>query len=123
MEYKFVKKNPVTGDYSVNYVEVNNMMKLLNRAVNTEAEYVAWVRDWKVEHSHIVGSIKTIKSVKDWLKYEQHDGEGAHGAQLTKLALRPFARALYQMRADQKARLKSGEIIRGARTVAAEAAA
>jgi hypothetical protein len=119
MESNFVKKNITTGEHTVDYVKVNDMMKLLNRAVNTEAEYRAWVRDWKVELKHVEGSIKMLKSVKDWLKFEKTDGASAHGVQLTKLRLRPFARALNEMRVDQKARLKSGEITREDRIVKA----
>jgi hypothetical protein len=108
MENKFLKANPVNDDLSINYVEVNNMMKTLSRAVATREEYFDWVKDWKIQHNGLVTAIKHLHSVKTVAKFDEGNGDKASSIQVTKLKLRPFARELYHMRAENKLLFKSG---------------
>jgi hypothetical protein len=108
MENIFVKTNPVNGNLSINYVEVNNMMKTLNRAVTTREEYFAWVKDWKIYHENLVSAIQGLRMVKQQEKFELGHSEAASIIHSTKLRLRPFAREMYRMRTERKAEFKSG---------------
>lgn len=109
MENIFVKVNPLNGDLSINYVEVNKMMKTLNRAIVSREDYFAWVKDWKINHENLVGAIKLLHNAKQNAKFVEGSGSKASKIHLTKLNLRPFARELYEMRKENKERFKSGE--------------
>lgn len=121
MKNEFVKEYTTSNGVklSINYVRVNEMMKSLHRVIATESDYVAWVRDWKKQHAGLVDAIQSFRKEKDDVKYsmlenEYRSLEHAHTASELnelKLKLRPFARSLYEMRAENKARLKAGEFV------------
>lgn len=109
MENIFVKTNPLNGDLSINYVEVNNMMKSLNRAIINREDYFNWVKEWKIRHENLVGAIQGLRSEKQHAKFELNQSKKASDIQIVKLSLRPFARELYKLRTENKDRFKAGE--------------
>jgi len=102
--------NEATGQ--INYGTIRQAYKSLARDINTLEEYSVWVREWKEWYKAITAAIRTYRSIKNDLKHGRIEKYGqiyspmtAHGY---KLALRPYARQMLELRAAQKERYKAG---------------
>jgi len=99
---------------NIEYGKVSEMMKLTNREITSVDEYIKWVREWRHYHHGLVNSIQTLRAMKIAIR----DGVMApvtaskindvNHAQGSKLNLRPFAKALHDLRVERKAKFKAG---------------
>lgn len=97
---------------SIDYGKVLEMRKTLNREITTVPEYIQWVREWRKLHESLVGSIQFLRVVKHEFRNGRRETESVetevNRSQNSKLALRPFARELYELRTERKANFKAG---------------
>lgn len=118
MENKLIRidANPVIlkASYNYNLKNLVDGVKSLNREISTIEEYYEWVREWKITHALLVHGIQFFRAIKTRYKYDigfrNTTNDNCDTLQWKKKYFGQFARTLYQLRADQKARLKSGEI-------------
>ncbi len=93
--------------------KVLNMKKIMNREITSIDEYVQWVKDWRdmniqwlAQFSLCVIKRTGLRQVPFRLTIAKPQCNKAYS---TKLSLRPYAKEMYDIRVENKARFKAGE--------------